>query len=231
MPLYLLDDEIPTVWARMSFSDSWQDVNAAAAGRLPDRPSKSQSGTNREPMPYRAQRARGSKWKIGRTEEVSIMRRRRLWFTDWRLMLGIALAGVAMRGAFGYRMRWRSIGYADKANWCQLLERSCRELEAMHLKNATDNEKIAADVSALDTSTPELSKYFTEEAQKARKVAEQSREAAADCAKTAARCAALARKYERTSRYPWLGLGPDPTERLPATVTLSSDQNSPPSRK
>jgi hypothetical protein len=168
---------------------------------------------------------------LGRPEVVSIMRPRHFWFTARQLMLVIALAGAATGCAFGYRLLRRSGDYANKSSWCKLLERSCRDLEAMHLKNATDHEQLAADISALDASTPELSKCVTEGVQKARKAAEQSREAAADCATKAARCAALARKYERAARYPWLGVEPDPTERLPATVTLSSDQNSPPSRK
>jgi hypothetical protein len=109
-------------------------------------------------------------------------------------------------------MRRLSVDYANNAKSCKLLESSCRELEAMHLKNAQDNENLAAYASALGSSNPELSKYFKEELENAKQKAARSREAAADCATKAARCAALARKYERAARYPWLPVEPDPPE-------------------
>ena len=151
------------------------------------------------------------------------MRLPRLQFPVWRLMLLAALTSLAVGGVWVYRMHRLSIDYANEARWCKILERSCGELRAAHLKNAQDDENLVAYVSALGNSDSELSKYCKERVEQAKQRAVQSREAAADCATRAARCAARARNYERAARYPWLGVKPDPPEPVPPTVTLTPD--------
>jgi hypothetical protein len=149
---------------------------------------------------------------LGRPEDVTIMRRRCWRSSLRRLMLLVALTSLAVGGVWGYRICRLYIDYADKARWCESLERSCWELEAIHRKNAEDDENLAAYVCALSSSNPELSNYFKERVEAAKLRAAQSREAAADCARKAARCASLARKYERAARRPWLPVEPDPPE-------------------
>jgi hypothetical protein len=111
------------------------------------------------------------------------MRLPRLQFTLWRLMLVVAIVGLAMGGGvWGYRM-WRlSHVYELNARRYRSAERLFRELEAFYLATAEEKEKT---------------KY---------------NHLAAVAASTADYHAARVRKYERAARYPWLAVESDPSE-------------------
>jgi hypothetical protein len=85
---------------------------------------------------------------IERLGDVSIMQRSRWRTVLWRLMLLAALTSLAVGGVWGDLMRRLSIDFANKARWCEFLERSCAELKTAHLKSAQDDENLVACVLA-----------------------------------------------------------------------------------
>jgi hypothetical protein len=139
-------------------------------------------------------------------EEVSTMRLPRSRFTVRRSMLIVALASLAMGGGWGFRMWWLSRHCANRAQAYKLLENSCRALEATSPENAQNDEELAAAISALDTSSPELPKHFNQRTGRLRQRAAQSLEHAAGGSKPTA----LKPRPDATAPWAsihWAGLG------------------------
>jgi hypothetical protein len=121
------------------------------------------------------------------------MRLPRLRFTVRRLMLVVALAGLAMGvGIWSYKMRQLSGGYARAAKFHRAWLDRYREREAVILQAIGRLETVAARRSVVPPSH------------------DRHREDAADYARKADYREALALKYERAARYPWLPVEPDP---------------------
>jgi hypothetical protein len=134
-------------------------------------------------------------------EDISIMRLPRLRFTVRRLMLSVALAGLAMGGSgWGYRMWWLSGVHARTALFHKSWVGRYRTREAVILQAIGKIEKVVAEHSAAEpvlVAPPHIARH---------------REDAADYARKAHYRAALVRKYERAARFPWLPVEPDPPE-------------------
>ncbi len=149
--------------------------------------------------------------RISLPEAVSIMRLPRWRFTVQKLMLVVALAGLAMGGGIAAYRLWRlSSEYARKAQLYQASEANFRKLAAFYLENAEHDGEAAAQVSAVETSDEKLIRELDQHADQSKLWAARSRENAAECATMAVSYAALSRKYERAARYPWLTVDPDP---------------------
>jgi hypothetical protein len=121
-------------------------------------------------------------------------------------MLVVAIAGV---GVWGVKM-WRlSREYASKAQNSQYLEAFYSRLEAIRLRSIQQNQELLGQSDAIDTSVDVPTKESTKRPQR---WAAKSRADAARYATLTAHYAALAHKYGRAARYPWLPVEPDSAE-------------------
>jgi hypothetical protein len=135
----------------------------------------------------------------------------RLTVRQWMLLVALAILAIG-GGIWGYSMRRLSRYYAGEAEFAWRCERYRRERAATLTQTARVDEKSAdrtpgselADQTPLDTKK--------QKAKEDRREAVDTREDAALWTARADHWAALARKYERAARYPWLAVEPDTPE-------------------
>ncbi len=142
------------------------------------------------------------------------MRLPRLRFTVRRLMVAVALAGLVMGGGvWSYRM-WRlSRYYSGLAQAYNTGENMYRQIGAMNFDLAQVDEKRSLQLWSPQFGA-KLHKALREREEKPTERHGRSAAGAHDVLaqpkRTADYFAAVARKYERAARFPWLPVEPDP---------------------
>jgi hypothetical protein len=140
------------------------------------------------------------------------MRLSRLQFTVRRLLIMLVVAGLALGGSvWGVRMSRLSGEYAGKAQNYKSLEGYHRQYALYLLEQTKSDEKLMAADSPVEDIGNESLTQASKELEK--NFAGQASDDFGRVVRAAAKAdyyAALARKYERAARYPWLPVEPEP---------------------